>query len=157
MSWQADEDGADRARLAEFRDELYSSLGMRRDVLFEACDALACRPERVHMLAELCLEPECRRGHGGLYDALNCGEVRIGRLRRALSALPLRRWDDGRIRLACDVSNWLRPDDDASEVTAAQVRDVTARLVAAGHWHEGDPDVIVVLDSGYDLTRLAWL
>ena len=41
-------------------------------------DALACRPERVHMLAELCLEPECRRGHGGVYDALNCGEVRIG-------------------------------------------------------------------------------
>ena len=30
------------------------------------------------MLAELCLEPECRRGHGGVYDALNCGEVRIG-------------------------------------------------------------------------------
>jgi DDE superfamily endonuclease len=212
MSWQADEDGAGRgmARLAEFRDELYSSLGMRRDGLFEACDALACRPERVHMLAELCLEPECRRGHGGVYDALNCGEVRIARLRRALASVPLRRWEDGRIRLACDVSNWLRPDaetsperlfchcyargkgnaqmipgwpysfivalepgrtswtlpldavrlgpaDDATEVTAAQVRDVTARLVAAGHWHEGDPDVIVVLDSGYDLTRLAWL
>ena len=33
-------------------------LGMRRDALFEACDALACRPERVLMLAELCLEPE---------------------------------------------------------------------------------------------------
>ena len=31
---------------------------MRRDVLFEVADALACRPERVHMLAELCLEPE---------------------------------------------------------------------------------------------------
>jgi hypothetical protein len=31
------------------------------------------------MLAELCLEPECRRGHGGLYDALNCGEVRVAR------------------------------------------------------------------------------
>ena len=32
-----------------------------------------------------------------------------------------------------------------------------ARLVAAGQWKPGDPDVIVVLDSGYDLTRLAWL
>ena len=169
-----------------------------------------CRPERVHMLAELCLEPECRRGHGGVYDALNCGEVRIGRLRMALAAIPLRRWDDGRIRLACDVSNWLRPDaetsperlfchcyargrgnaqmipgwpyswvvalepgrtswtlpldavrlgpaDDATEVTAAQVRDVVGRLATAGHWHEGDLDIIVVLDSGYDLTRLAWL
>jgi hypothetical protein len=116
MSWQASGDGADRgmARLAVFRGELYCSLGTRRDVLFEACDALACRPERVHMLAELCLEPECRRGHGGLYDALNCGEVRISRLRRAVSGIPPRRWDDGRIRLACDVSNWLRPDAETS-------------------------------------------
>jgi hypothetical protein len=212
MSWQASGDRADRGigLLAGFRGGLYCSLGNRRDALFEACDALACRPERVHMLAELCLEPECRRGHGGLYDALNCGEVRIARLRTALDAIPLRRWEDGRIRLACDVSNWLRPDaetsperlfchcyargkgnaqmipgwpysfiaalepggtswtlpldavrlgpaDDATEVTAAQVRDVAARLMAAGHWKPGDPDIIVVLDSGYDLTRLAWL
>lgn len=39
------------ARLAGFRDGLYCSLGMRRDALFEICDALACRPERVHMLS----------------------------------------------------------------------------------------------------------
>ena len=51
----------------------------------------------------------------------------------------------------------LGPADDATEVTAAQVRDVITRLIAAGHWREGDPDIIVVLDSGYDLTRLAWL
>ena len=212
MSWRENEDGSDRgmARLAGFRDGLYCSLGTRRDVLFEVCDALACRPERVLMLAELCLEPECRRGHGGVYDALSRGEVRIARLRRAVAAIPLRAWDDGRIRLACDVSNWLRPDaetsperlfchvyargkgnaqmipgwpyswvvalepgraswtlpldavrlgpaDDATEVTAAQVREVIARLVAAGRWREGDPDIIIVLDSGYDLTRLAWL
>ena len=91
------------ARLAGFRGELYCSLGMRRDALFEVCDALACRPERVHMLAELCLEPECRRGHGGVYDAVNCGEIVIGRLRRALARSRCRAWDDGRIRLACDV------------------------------------------------------
>ena len=53
-------------------------------------------------------------GHGGVYDALNCGEVVIGRLRRAVDAIPLRRWDDGRIRLACDVSNWLRPNAETS-------------------------------------------
>src|SRR5215813_1173797 len=66
MSWQVSGDGADRGMglLAGFRRELYCSLGMRRDALFEVADALACRPERVHMLAELCLEPECRRGHG---------------------------------------------------------------------------------------------
>ena len=212
MSWRDGADGPDRGAglLAGFRNELYRSLGLRRDALFEACDALACRPERVHMLAELCLEPECRRGHGGVYDAVNRGEVRIGRLRQALAGIPLRQWDDGRIRLACDVSNWLRPEavtsperlfchcyargkgnaqlipgwpyswivalepgrtswtlpldavrlgpaDDATEVTAAQVREVIGRLAAAGQWREGDLDVIVVLDSGYDLTRLAWL
>jgi hypothetical protein len=34
----------------------------------------------------------------------------VARLRRALAALPLPTWPDGRIRLAADVSNWLRPD-----------------------------------------------
>jgi hypothetical protein len=46
-----------------------------RDALFDACDALACKQGRVLMLARLCLEPECRRGHGGVYDAMNSGEV----------------------------------------------------------------------------------
>jgi len=214
MSWHdgEDGDGADAAlgRLAEFRRELYWCLGMRRDALFGVCDALACKQERVGMLAELCLEPECRRGHGGVYDALNSGEVRVTRLRRALSVLPLPAWDDGRIRLAADVSNWLRPDaeasperlfchtyargkgnaqlipgwpysfvvalepgrtswtlpldavrlgpaDDATEVTAAQIRDVVTRVTAAGHWQPGDPGILIVLDAGYDLIRLAWL
>ncbi len=99
-------------------------------------------------------------------------------------------WPDGRIRLAADVSNWLRPDaeaspkrlfchtyargkgnaqlipgwpysfvvalepgraswtlpldavrlgpeDDATEVTAAQLRDVVTRIIAAGQWTPG--------------------
>src|ERR1700760_1263135 len=101
-------------RLAGVRRGVYPVLGTRRDALLEVCDALACRPERVGMLAELCLEPECRRGHGGVYDALNCGEVRIGRARRAVDGVPLGAWDDGGIGLACDVSNWLRPDAETS-------------------------------------------
>jgi len=214
MSWHEDRDGhgaaGERGRLAGFRRELYLSLGLRRDVLFEACDAALCKPGRVLMLAELCLEPECRRGHGGLYDALNCGEVRVARLRRALSGLPLPAWPDGRIRLAVDVSNWLRPDaatspdrsfchcygrgkssaqmipgwpyslvaalergrtswtlpldavrlrpdDDLAAVTAAQVRGVVTRLAAAGHWKDGDPDIMVIFDAGYEPARLAWL
>ena len=100
--------------LAAFRGEVYRCLGRRRDALFELADAVLCRPGRVHMLAELSLEPECRRGHGAVYDAVNAGQVRIARLRRALAARPLPRWDDGRIRLAADVSNWLRPDAAAS-------------------------------------------
>ena len=51
----------------------------------------------------------------------------------------------------------LGPADDATEVTAAQVREVVARIIAAGHWHDGDPDILVIFDAGYDLTRLAWL
>jgi hypothetical protein len=42
-------------------------------------------------------------------------------------------------------------------VTAAQLREVAGRLAAAGAWHPGDPDIIVVLDAGYDVIRLAWL
>ena len=197
--------------LAGFRGELYCSLGMRRDVLFEVCDALACRPERVHMLAELCLEPECRRGHGGVYDALNCGEVRIGRLRRALSALPLpamgRRADPAGLRreqLAAAgrgdqpgaavlpllrARQGERADDPGLAVLLGRGAGARAARPGRCRWtrsgsarpttpprspprrsgtrsrgssrpgtgSDGDPDIIVVLDSGYDLTRLAWL
>ena len=51
----------------------------------------------------------------------------------------------------------LGPADDATGVTAAQVRGVVERIIAAGHWRDGDPDILAVFDSGYDLTRLAWL
>ena len=204
--------GDDRARglLAAFRGELYRCFATYRDALLELADAVLCKQDRVHMLAELSLEPEHRRGHGALYGAVNCGRVDIARLRWSLACLPLPAWDDGRIRLAADVSNWLRPDaatspdrlfchcyargkgnaqmipgwpysviaalepgrtswtlpldavrlgpaDDATAVTAAQVREVVERIIAAGHWHDGDPDILVVFDAGYDLTRLAWL
>ena len=90
-SWVQGGAGEDRARalLAGFRRELYWCLGRRADALFEVADALLCQQDRVHMLAELSLEPECRRGHGAVYDAVNCGQVQIGRLRRALAGLPL--------------------------------------------------------------------
>jgi hypothetical protein len=34
---------------------------------------------------------------------------------------------------------------------------VVTRIIAAGHWKDGDPDIVAVFDSGYDLTRLARL
>ena len=34
---------------------------------------------------------------------------------------------------------------------------MVTRISAAGHWRDGDPDILVVFDAGYDLTRLAWL
>lgn len=215
MAWLADgveaaASGRARDVLAGFREEVYRCFAARADALFEAADAVVCRAGRVQMLAELSLEPECRRGHGAVYDALNAGRVQVTRLRRALAGVSLPRWQDGRIRLAVDVSNWLRPDaatsphrsychcyprgkgsaqiipgwpyslvvalepgraswtlpldavrldpaDDATEVTAAQVRDVVGRLAAAGQWRAGDAAILVVFDAGYDLTRLAWL
>ena len=42
-------------------------------------------------------------------------------------------------------------------MTAVQVREVVARIIEAGHWRDGDPDILVIFDVGYDLTRLAWL
>lgn len=48
------------------------------------------------------------------------------------------------------------PDDDATVVTAGQVKAVWARLAAAGTL-AGRPAPVFVFDSGYDLTRLAFL
>lgn len=51
----------------------------------------------------------------------------------------------------------IRPGDDATAVTANQLRSVIDRLTRAGHFRHGDPDVLVVMDAGYDVIRLAWL
>jgi hypothetical protein len=51
----------------------------------------------------------------------------------------------------------LGPADDATAVTAAQLRETVDRLRQAGHWRTGDPDIWIVLDSGYDLARLMFL
>jgi hypothetical protein len=51
----------------------------------------------------------------------------------------------------------LGPAEDATAVTAAQLRAVVGRLQQAGHWHAGDPPIMVVLDSGYDVCRLVFL
>lgn len=196
--------------LREFRGRLHGCLTARGDALFELADAVLCAPGRVSDLARLSLVPEFRRGHGALYDALDAGRVEIARLRRAVASVPLPAWPDGRIRLAVDVSSWLRPeaqtsperlfchvrgrgknagqvvpgwpyslvsalgpgpsswaplldavrlrpDDDDTLVTAAQLREVVERLIAAGHWKPGDPPVIIAMDAGYPATRLAYL
>jgi hypothetical protein len=51
----------------------------------------------------------------------------------------------------------LGPTDDATTVTADQLRAVVARLTTAGHWQDGDPDILIVADAGYDITRLAFV
>ena len=195
--------------LGRFRREVYACLDTRADALFELADAVLCAAGPVRSLAQLSLEPEHRRGHGGLYDGLNAGRVAFARVRRAVDTLPLPRIGD-RIVLGVDITPWLRPDaqtspqrlfchvhgrakgtsqmipgwpysivaaleegrtswttvldavrlgpeDDATAVTAAQLREVVQRLVVAGHQTSGDPPIEIVMDSGYDVTRLAFV
>nr|WTB32610.1 transposase [Streptomyces sp. NBC_00830] len=131
---------------------------------------------------------EHRRGHGAMYDALNAGMLQPTRFRRLPASLPLSRAADGRVVLAVDVSNWLRPDaptsperlfchvygrcrsadqlipgwpysfvaalesgrtswtalldavrlgpaDDATAVTADQLREVVERITDNNHWN----------------------
>ncbi len=51
----------------------------------------------------------------------------------------------------------LEPGADVAAVTTAQIRELFERLVAAGQWKPGDPEVLVVLDAGYDAPRIAHL
>jgi hypothetical protein len=189
--------------LSHFRVQFYDCLYSRADALFELADAVLCSDGPVTSLVELTLTAEHRRGHGAMYDAINHGWLEPRRLRRLLASTPLPRAADGRIVLAVDVSNWLRPDaptspellfchvygrgrsadqfipgwpysfvaaletgrtswtavldairlgpsDDATAVTATQLREVVTRLVHAGQWKPGDADILVVMDTGYD-------
>ncbi|MFH8477075.1 hypothetical protein, partial [Streptomyces sp. NPDC018000] len=45
----------------------------------------------------------------------------------------------------------LGPVDDATAVTAARLRGVVERLITAGQWRAGDPDIVIVSDAGYDV------
>jgi hypothetical protein len=199
-----------RVDLVSFREEFYRCLPARGDALFELTDALLCSGTAVRTLVELSLAAEHRRGHGALYDAINCGRVDFTRIRRALGGLTIPCDRGGRIVLAVDVSAWLRPDaptspqrgfchvygrgknqaqlipgwpysfvaaletgrtswtsvldavrlrpdDDETAVTATQVREVITRLREAGHHRDGDPDILLVFDAGYELARLAFV
>ncbi|MFJ2406915.1 NF041680 family putative transposase [Streptomyces xanthochromogenes] len=51
----------------------------------------------------------------------------------------------------------LGPADDAAAVTARQLRHVTECLITARQWQPGDRDMLIVMDAGYDVMRLAYL
>lgn len=166
------------SKLSEFRFDLYACLTSRADALFDVSDALPCTDGPVRILADLSLAQEHRRGHGALYSGINRGQIDVARLWRALAVAPLPRAADGRLSLAVDVSPWLRPDADTcsdcsfchtfgrglgkhqmvpgwpySIVAALE----TGRTSLAALWKAGDPDVLVVLDAGYDAPRPAHL
>ncbi|WP_020574459.1 NF041680 family putative transposase [Actinopolymorpha alba] len=195
---------------SRFRQEFYQCLTARADALFELSDAVLCSQGPVTSLVELSLAAEHRRGHGALYDSVNQGRIDIGRFRNVVARQQIPRCEGGRIVLAIDVSNWLRPDANTSPerlfchtyargkgqaqmipgwpysfvaalepgrtswtailhaqrlgpgeedtaVAAAQLRVVVEELIAVGHWREGDPQIWIVGDSGYDGPRLAFL
>ncbi len=96
--------------LIDFRDRFYHCLESRADAQFELCDAILCSEGPVDTLVGLSQVPEHRRGYGALYDAVNHGTLTEKQLRGALLAAPLPRDASGRIVLAVDISNWLRPD-----------------------------------------------
>jgi hypothetical protein len=196
--------------LSGFRLEFYDALATRADGLFEFVDAMLCAHGPVKALVELSLAPKHR---ARARSAVRRGDRRAhrpsaaaGRGRRA--AAP--RAADGRITLAVDVSNWLRPNaatspqrlfchvygrgrsadqfipgwpysfvaaleirrtswtalldairlgpqGDATAITAAQLREAVERLIISGHWQPGDPRILIVTDTDYDLPRLAFV
>jgi hypothetical protein len=116
--------------LGRFRQGFYDCLTARADAVFELVDALVCRPGRAESVPALSLEPEFRRGHGGLYDALIAGCLDAERLRGLLlGTVSLGR--GGVVWLAGDVSGWPRPEAVCSPERVAMY-DKSART-QAGH------------------------
>lgn len=68
--------------------------------MFDLVDALLCADGWVTSPVDLTLVAEHRRGHGAMYEALNCGNVDVPRLRHVLAGLPMPRAADGRLVLA---------------------------------------------------------
>ncbi|MGW7090951.1 transposase [Streptomyces sp. NPDC054874] len=51
----------------------------------------------------------------------------------------------------------LQPGADLAALITAQIREVVERLIEAGQWTGGDPQILVVLDSGHDAPPIAHL
>lgn len=96
ISMREDGCGGGFGELVAFRQAFYECLTRRADGLFELCEAVLCTEGPVRTLFGLSLAPEYRRGHGGLYDAVNHGRVEVARLRTALATVVLPRAADGR-------------------------------------------------------------
>ena len=109
MSWPISRRST-RGVSARFRRGFYGCLYAREDALFGLADALLCSAGPVKTLVGPCLATEHRRGHGGMYAALDEGDLEPERLRWVRAATPVPQARNGRITLAVDVGNKLRPD-----------------------------------------------
>jgi hypothetical protein len=100
-----DVDGQYR-RLVAFRQTLYGAFTGWADTLFEVVDALSCDPARLESLPYLSLRPQCRRGHGSLYKALDRGRIDPDALTATLAGAIDPAMGDV---YAVDPSGWARP------------------------------------------------
>jgi hypothetical protein len=199
--------GPGLTRLRALRSGIYGCFTRRADALFELCDAMVCASGPVLSPVELSLEPEFRRGHAMVYDALSAGRVDADRLRRVLvGALPAARageplmfgvdvsplprpdprYVDGLsmvqvrgsggdrllpgwpvsilVGLSWGASSWVDPLDarriapggDHTAVLLAQAEGLLADLHAAGCLGPGAVAPLVMFDSGYPATQIAY-
>lgn len=97
--------------LRAFRHQVYTRLGLRRDALFEALDAILSVPT-LETPAHLSLAAAYQRGWGSLYDALNVGTMDLPQLEQLVAAYQLEPqptpW------FAVDASVWPRCDAETS-------------------------------------------
>lgn len=114
---------AGTARLVAFREGLYGCFARRADALSELTDAMLCADGPVRSPAELSVEPEFRRGHGSVYDALAGGQIDMDRLRRLqVAAMPPAAAGDP-LMFGIDVTPLPRPDAlFADDMVMVQVR-----------------------------------
>jgi hypothetical protein len=121
------------AALEEFRLRLHGCLAARAGALFDLADAVLCADHAVTSLVQLSLEPEFRRGHGALYDALAAGRVDDERLFSLLTEVltPLVDGPEARAWIAghdvIDRGMLDRALSGLPAAQAAQVRDACAR------------------------------
>jgi hypothetical protein len=99
----------DLATLIRFREELYNSLGLRQDSLFELVDAVLTTPHR-STLVRLSLTAAFRRLWPSTCDALADGSVDVPALRMLFArTLADAATVDGRPLWVIDGTNWMRP------------------------------------------------
>lgn len=51
----------------------------------------------------------------------------------------------------------LEPGADVAATSAAQLREVVTHLIDAGQHQQDDPPILIVVDAGYDVPRMAFL
>ena len=123
------------ATLIHVRQELYDSLGLRQDSLFELVDAVLTAPQR-STLVRLSLTAGFRRRWPSTCDALADGSVDVGKLRSLFArTLADSAVVDGRAVWVIDGTNWPRP---SAAARLAAKRDCASLVVSVVGGRAGD-------------------